>query len=108
MAGDGILVMILTVDSLPIMRNLIERFETGWLKDRGYVARPLIEIQFKLERFRQDLGDRLIGQRDVLTVAEYLEGFSNNAYTKHRGLLIQIFAFPVAKGLTERNVASRR
>lgn len=50
-----------------------------WLKDRGYAARTLVEIQFKLERYRQDLGDQLIGHLDVLTVAEYLDGFSNNA-----------------------------
>lgn len=36
---------------------------------------------------------------------EYLDGFSNNAYTKHRGLLVQVFSFAVAKGLAERNVA---
>ena len=97
MAGDGELLMILTGDRLPTMRNLVERFEAEWLKDRGYAARTLVEIQFKLERYRQDLGDQLIGQLDVLTVAEYLDGFSNNAYTKHRSLLIQIFAFAVAK-----------
>ena len=61
------------------MRNLVERFEAEWLKDRGYAARTLVEIQFKLERYRQDLGDQLIGHLDVLTVAEYLDGFSNNA-----------------------------
>ena len=105
MAGDGELLMILTGDRLPTMRNLVERFEAEWLKDRGYAARTLVEIQFKLERYRQDLGGQLIGQLDVLAVAEYLDGFSNNAYTKHRGLLIQIFAFAVAKGLAERNVA---
>ena len=72
MAGDGELLMILTGDRLPTMRNLVERFEAEWLKDRGYAARTLVEIQFKLERYRQDLGDQLVGQLDVLTVAEYL------------------------------------
>ena len=44
---------------------------------------------------------------DVLAMAEYLDQFSNNAYTKHRGLRVQIFAFAfaVAKGLAERNNA---
>jgi len=65
----------------------------------------MVEIKFKLERYRQDLGDQLVGQLDVLVIAEYLDGFSNNAYTKHRGLLIQIFAFAVAKRLAERNMA---
>ena len=105
MAGDGELLMILTGDRLPRMRNLVEHFEAQWLKDRGYAARTLVEIQFKLERYRQDLGDQLVGQFDVLTAVKYMDGFSNNAYTKHRGLLIQIFAFAMAKGLTERNVA---
>ncbi|WP_238938340.1 phage integrase Arm DNA-binding domain-containing protein [Pseudomonas weihenstephanensis] len=95
MAGDGELLIILTGDRLPTIRNLVERFEAEWLKDRDYAARTLAEIQFKLERYRQDLGDQLIGQLDVLAVAEYLDGFSNNAYTKHRGLLVQIFAFAV-------------
>ncbi|AZD14979.1 hypothetical protein C4K25_2049 [Pseudomonas chlororaphis] len=38
-------------------------------------------------------------------MAEYLDQLSNNAYTKHSGLWVQIFAFAVAKGLAERNNA---
>ena len=41
MAGDGELLMILTGDRLPTMRNLVERFEAEWLKDRGYATRKL-------------------------------------------------------------------
>src|SRR5690606_14126845 len=58
-----------------------------------------------LERYRQDLGKKLVGQLDVLAVAEYLDQFTNNAYTKHRALMIQVFDFAVAKGLAERNWA---
>jgi len=47
----------------------------------------------------------MVGHLDVLTVAEYLDGFENNGYTKHRGLLVQVFAFAVAKGLCYRNSA---
>ena len=46
-----------------------------------------------------------MGLLDALTVAKYLDGFENNAYTKHRGPLGQVFAFAVAKGLCERNSA---
>lgn len=63
------------------------------------------EITYKLKHYRRELGEKLIGQLDVLAIAEYLDGFTNNAYTKHRGLMVQVFAFAVAKGLTERNVA---
>ena len=103
--GDGSLLAVRTGDRLPIVSNLLTRFEEEWLPDRSYAARTLEEIKFKLERYRQDLGDRLIGQLDVLAMAEYLDDFSNNAYTKHRGLWVQIFAFAVAKGLAERNNA---
>lgn len=72
---------------------------------RTYAARTWREIKFKLERYRRDLGDRLIGQLDVLAMAEYVDNFSNNAYTKHPGLWVQIFAFAVAKSLAERNNA---
>jgi integrase len=102
---DGALLTLLTGDRLPTVSNLLQRFNDEWLADKGYAARTLEEIKFKLERYRQDLGDRLIGQMDVLAMAEYLDQFSNNAYTKHRGLWVQIFAFAVAKGLAERNCA---
>ncbi|PYC06323.1 recombinase XerD [Pseudomonas koreensis] len=102
---DGALLTLLTGDRLPTVSNLLQRFNDEWLVDKDYAARTLEEIKFKLERYRQDLGDRLIGQMDVLAMAEYLDQFSNNAYTKHRGLWVQIFAFAVAKGLAERNCA---
>ncbi|WP_239691058.1 MULTISPECIES: hypothetical protein [Pseudomonas] len=72
---------------------------------QGVHGAPREEIKFKLERYRQDLGDRLIGRMDGLAMAEYLDQLSNNAYTKHSGLWVQIFAFAVAKGLAERNNA---
>lgn len=102
---DGALLTLLTGDRLPTVSNLLQRFHDEWLVDKGYAARTLEEIKFKLERYRQDLGERLIGQIDVLAMAEYLDQFSNNAYTKHRGLWVHIFAFAVAKGLAERNNA---
>lgn len=102
---DGALLNLLTGDRLPTVKNLLKRFANEWLKDKGYAPRTLEEIEFKIERYRLDLGERLIGQMDVLAMAEYLDNFSNNAYTKHRGLWVQIFAFAVAKGLAERNNA---
>jgi integrase len=102
---DGSLLAVLTGDRLPIVNNLLQRFTDEWLPDKGYASRTLEEIKFKIERYRQDLGDRLIGQMDVLAMAEYLDQFSNNAYTKHRGLWVQIFVFAVAKGLAGRNNA---
>ncbi|MNE11833.1 Phage integrase family protein [compost metagenome] len=105
MADDGALLSLLSGEQVPTFEHLLGRFEKEWLPTRGYSQRTLQEIRFKLAKYRNDLGARMIGQLDVLAIAEYLDLFSNNAYTKHRGLMVQIFAFAVAKGLAERNVA---
>lgn len=105
MVNDGELLSLLTGEPARTFRNLLDRFETEWLPTRSYAARSLQEIKFKLARYRDDLGSRMVGQLDVLEIAEYLDKFSNNAYTKHRGLMVQVFAFAVSKGLAERNVA---
>jgi hypothetical protein len=97
--SDGALLAVLTGERAPTFAYLLERFETEWLIGRGYANRTLKEIRIKLARYKEDLGNRMFGQLDVLTVAEYLDGFENNAYTKHQGLLVQVFAFAVAKGL---------
>jgi integrase len=105
MVDDGALLALLTGEEAPTVRKLLDRFETEFLPDRKLAASTLKETQIKLERYRQDLGKKLVGQLDVLAVAEYLDQFSNNAYTKHRALMIQVFDFAVAKGLAERNWA---
>lgn len=105
MLNDGALLSLITGEAARTFSNLLDRFEAEWLPTRSYAARSLQEIKFKLTRYREDIGSRMVGQLEVLEVAEYLDQFSNNAYTKHRGLLVQIFAFAVAKGLAERNVA---
>ncbi|MNV03103.1 Phage integrase family protein [compost metagenome] len=105
LADDGSLLSMITGDAVPKFSGCLERFEKEWLTTKTYAASTLKEIKFKLARYREDLGDLMMGQLDVLTVAEYLDSFENNAYTKHRGLLVQVFAFAVAKGLCERNSA---
>lgn len=105
MVDDGALLALLTGEETPTVRKLLDRFETEFLPDRKLAASTLKETQIKLERYRQDLGKKLVGRLDVLAVAEYLDQFTNNAYTKHRALMIQVFDFAVAKGLAERNWA---
>lgn len=105
MVDDGALLALLTGEDVPTFAKLCDRFEREYLPDRKLATSTLKEVQIKLERYRKDLGKKLVGQLDVLAVAEYLDQFQNNAYTKHRGLMIQIFDFAVAKGLAERNSA---
>lgn len=105
MVDDGELLSLLTGEEAPTFTRLCDRFETEYLPDRKLAESTRKEIAIKLERYRADLGKKLVGQLDVLAVAEYLDQYNNNAYTKHRGLMIQIFDFAVAKGLAERNYA---
>ncbi|AXP04311.1 recombinase XerD [Pseudomonas fluorescens] len=105
MVEDGVLLTTLTGEKAPTFTSLLERFEDEWLPTRGYAQSSLDEIGFKIARYKKELGHRMVGQLDVLAIAEYLDKFENNAYTKHRGLLVHVFAFAVAKGLAERNVA---
>lgn len=105
LVDDGALLALLTGEPARTFKHLLDRFEAEWLPTRQYAATTMDEIRIKLARYREDLGARMVGQLDVLEVAEYLDQFKNNAYTKHRGLLVQVFAFAVAKGLAERNVA---
>lgn len=105
MLADHSLLEMITGEEAMKVRKLIDRFETEWLPERSLATSTLEEIRIKLERYRKDLGEKLIGQMDVLAMAEYLDQFTNNAYTKHRGLMIQIWDFAVAKGLADRNVA---
>lgn len=93
MADDGALLSLLTGETAPTFKHLLERFDEEWLPTRSYSERTLQEIRFKLAKYRTDLGMRMIGQLNVLAIAEYLDQFSNNAYTKHRGLMVQIFSY---------------
>lgn len=105
LAADHKLLEMITGETAPRVKMLMDRFESEWLPERQLAASTLSEVRIKLERYRKDLGKKLIGQIDVLAMAEYLDQFSNNAYTKHRSLMVQIWDFAVAKGLADRNVA---
>ncbi len=105
LAADEKLLQAITGEHAPTVQLLIERFDIEWLDGRKLAESTRKEIRIKLARYIKDLGKRMIGQLDVLAMAEYLDQFQNNAYTKHRGLWVQVCAFGVAKGLMERNVA---
>lgn len=105
LVNDGILLETITGERTCTFKHVLERFEKEWLPQRRYAERSLEEIKFKLARYKKDLGSRIIDQFDVMAVVEYLDRFKHNAYTKHRGLMTNVFAFAVAKGLCERNFA---
>ena len=105
LVADPNLLESITGEPAARVSSLLDRYSKEYLPDQKLADSTRNEIRIKLERYRKDLGQRLIGQLDVLAMAEYLDQFENNAYTKHRALWVQIFRFAVSKGLTDKNAA---
>ena len=74
MTDDGALLQLLTGEQAPTVKNLLERFETEWLPERKLADSTLKETRIKLERYRADLGARMVGQLDVLAMAKVKDG----------------------------------
>lgn len=103
--ADARLLEAITGEPASRVKNLLDRFESEYMPTRKLAESTQKEMRIRLDRYREDLGQLLLGQLDVLRLAEYLDAFENNAYTKHRGLWVHIYRFAVAKGLAEHNVA---
>lgn len=105
LVADTELLEAITGEQAETVGRIITRFEEEYLPSRNLAASTLRETRIRLDRYKADIGRKLLRQIDVLAMAEYLDQFENNAYTKHRALWVQIFRFAVAKGLAEKNVA---
>jgi hypothetical protein len=71
MVEDGALLAMLTGEKAPTFQALLERFEEEWLPTRNYAQSSLDEIGFKVARYKKELGHLMVGQLDVLAVADY-------------------------------------
>ena len=60
LTDDGALLALLTGDTASRFDNLLERFDKEWVPSRGYADHTLREIQFKLARYREDMGGLLV------------------------------------------------
>lgn len=103
--ADARLLEAITGEPASRVKTLLDRFESEYMPTRKLAESTQKEMRIRLDRYRADLGQLLLGQLDVLRLAEYLDAFENNAYTKHRGLWVHIYRFAVAKGLAEQNIA---
>lgn len=72
-----------------------EKLAEGTLKLEGYRINALL----------RDLGAIPCSELSVRQCADWLDQFKGSAYIKHRGTLIKICRFAVARGLMERNPA---
>lgn len=85
--------------------DLVRRYkaERQALEDMKPSTRKLED--YRLNAIVKGLGHLPTLELSVRTCAEWLDGFNGNAYTKHRGSLIKVCRFGVAKGLLETNPA---
>lgn len=85
--------------------DLVARYkaERQALEDMKPSTRKLED--YRLNAVVKGLGHLPTIELTVRACAEWLDGFVGNSYTKHRGTLIKICRFGVAKGLMEGNPA---
>ncbi|SEG22044.1 phage integrase Arm DNA-binding domain-containing protein [Marinobacterium lutimaris] len=85
---------------------LVTRYRNEYLPTKKLKQTTMDETGYRLNRLNKDLGHLQVCDMSIRQLAEYLDdSFKNNAYTKHRGLLSDIFKFGITKGLAESNLA---
>jgi len=86
--------------------EVIDRFTVEILDQKQTSKGTRQNYQYRLKRFREDLGDKLVRSFTVKDCAEYLDAnFERDSYIKHRGTLVELFRFAVVKGLIDSNPA---
>lgn len=102
---DDLTSRVLSTDAV-LFTTLLHRYKTEYLPTLNLKPTTLKETGYRLNRLGKDLGKIQVCDMSVRQIADYLDGaFKNNSYTKHRGLLADIFKFGITKGLAESNLA---
>lgn len=93
---------------LPVtVHSLIDRYLKERVPDKKWKPQTEANMKGYLRRYQREFGTRMVAAIDTKFVADWLDALgSDNAYIKHRPLLIDLFAFAKAKGLTSSNPAA--
>lgn len=96
---------VLGTDNL-LLQDLLDRYKVERLPEKRYTARTMEEVNYRVNRVRKDIGSLTLDALSIKVIAEYLDqNFKSDAYTKHRGLLSDVFKFGISKGIIESNYA---
>ena len=80
--------------------QLVARFKLERQEKEGKKARTTIEENYRLQHIEKGIGKVALEDTTQRMLSEWLDkNFSNNAYTKHRGTLIKLMNFGIAKGM---------
>lgn len=89
------------------LADVLERYITEFLPERGLAAKTLSENIRMLKMASKVLGESATDQVSIKQVAEFLDPLPSNTSNKIRAQLSQFFAWAIAKGLTGLNPAAQ-
>lgn len=80
--------------------NLVERYQRERQAAEGKKASTTKEENYRLQHIADGLGMFALEDTTQRLLSDWLDkNYSNNAYTKHRGTLIKLMDFAIAKGM---------
>lgn len=94
-------------DDLNLLSDVIERYITEFLPDRGLAVKTIGENTRMLRTASKALGEIATDQVSIKQVAGLLDPLPSNTSNKIRAQLSQFFAWAIAKGLTGSNPAAQ-
>jgi enterobacteria phage integrase len=97
---------VLSSDSCSI-GTCVDRYQNERQLQTGLAPSTLKLENYRLLAIKKDLGYLPAQDFTVKAASEWLDSFTGNAYTKHRGTLVKVLAFAQAKGLVSGNVAEK-
>ena len=80
------------------LSEMIDHYRGEILTEKDLAAQTRRNTEYRLARFQQDLGERIVSQLDVGQLAAYLDQFERDSYVKHRGQMIDLFRYAKRKG----------
>jgi integrase len=99
------LVQTVLSDSAESLGDCIHRYKDERQQQAGLAASTLKLENYRLNRINKELGHLVASEITVRQCSDWLDSLQGDAYTKHRGSLIKLFSFAIAKGLAAQNPA---
>lgn len=97
---DSDLVRRVLGDSGSTWSQLVDRFQLERQKQEGKKTRTVDEENYRLQHVIDGIGHIALEDTTQKLLSEWLDkNFTNNAYTKHRGTLVKLMNYGIAKGM---------
>lgn len=99
------LVQSVLSDSAESLGDCIKRYKAERQQQTGLAASTMKLENYRLARIEKDIGHLITAEISVRECSNWLDNLNGDAYTKHRGTLIKLFTFAIAKGIASKNPA---